>query len=87
MYYFMYFSIPQEELMPILLTMIEEQGKVAFQNRAGICSDTFLELLGAYLQSTILCYEDEYFIQSSGAVPKRHLYGSMQPEGSRQPGR
>ncbi|KAH9374251.1 hypothetical protein HPB48_005571 [Haemaphysalis longicornis] len=61
----MYFSILQEELMSKLHTMIEAQGAVAFQNRAGICSDTFLKLLGAYLQSTILCYEDENFIQSS----------------------
>lgn len=32
----MYFSMPQKELMPILHTMIEEQGVVAFQNEAAI---------------------------------------------------
>ncbi|XP_077486844.1 uncharacterized protein LOC144098220 [Amblyomma americanum] len=52
--------------MTILRETIEEQGVISFQNSAGVSVEGFLELLRAYLGSTIVAHGDSLFVQKRG---------------------
>ncbi|XP_077522983.1 uncharacterized protein LOC144133723 [Amblyomma americanum] len=62
----MYYAIPHRELMSVLRSTIEEDGAVSFQNSAGISTDTFLELLTVYLDSTVVAHNQKHYVQKSG---------------------
>lgn len=61
----MYYLIPHTNLIAILRSTIEKQGTTAFQNAAGINVDTFLELLGVYLNATVVVYQDQPMVQKT----------------------
>ncbi|KAH6937763.1 hypothetical protein HPB50_004024 [Hyalomma asiaticum] len=54
-----FYSISQNELLKAVRELIESSGTVPFQNECGIPLGPFLELLGAYLRSTIVLYGDK----------------------------
>ncbi|XP_064475670.1 uncharacterized protein LOC135389564 [Ornithodoros turicata] len=62
----LFYSIPQEVLLPEVQEVIDRSGIIAFQNNTGMATSAFMELLTAYLSSTIIRQADQLFIQKSG---------------------
>lgn len=66
----LYYNIPHEELFSAfsaLLEKMEEYGEVRLSSIvAGVKSDNFLELLNFYLHSTVVNFEDKFYVQRSG---------------------
>ncbi|XP_042148898.1 uncharacterized protein LOC121837360, partial [Ixodes scapularis] len=62
----LFYSIPHEGMFTALREHIEANGEVAFQNNCGMAVDSFLELLRFYLNSTVVTFNKEHYIQKRG---------------------
>nr|XP_054933026.1 uncharacterized protein LOC126542008 [Dermacentor andersoni] len=62
----LFYSIPQKELLAAVLSCIEMNGQVSFQNTAGISVVNFMALLEFYLCSTAVCFQGHFYVQRKG---------------------
>lgn len=62
----LFYSIPQNELLAAVLSCIEMNRQVSFQNTAGISVDNFIALLEFYLCSTAVFFQGRYYVQKNG---------------------
>lgn len=62
----LYYSLPHSELMEVVSEGIDHYGSVRFQNASGVDANTFLDLLGLYLRSSLVEFNSEFFVQRKG---------------------
>ncbi|XP_064468713.1 uncharacterized protein LOC135382975 [Ornithodoros turicata] len=62
----LFYSIPQDRLIREVEDLIEKHGVVKFQNHVGITLASFMELLRAYLASTVISDQNKLYIQKGG---------------------
>uniref|UniRef100_L7LY07 Putative tick transposon n=1 Tax=Rhipicephalus pulchellus TaxID=72859 RepID=L7LY07_RHIPC len=62
----LFYSIPHDGLFDAVRHAIDEFGEVKFQNKFCIFTNSFLELLKFYLESTVISYQDGFYVQKAG---------------------
>ncbi|KAH9379261.1 hypothetical protein HPB48_002850 [Haemaphysalis longicornis] len=62
----LYYSVPHDELFSALRDKIDDFGELKFNGKTGVSSDSFLELVHFYLQSTVVEFEDKFYVQRRG---------------------
>lgn len=62
----LYYNIPHEGLFKVLRERIDAYGELKFNGETGANSAGFLELLEFYLQSTVIQFDERFFVQRSG---------------------
>lgn len=62
----LFYSIPKKELIDAVRMLIEEAGKISFQNASGVSLRNFLDLLVFYLDSTFVSFKDKSYVQRDG---------------------
>lgn len=66
----LYYKMPQSLLLEVVRDRIDEAGAIGFQNSCGISATDFLSMLPFYLQSTIVKFEDEVYLQRDGVCSR-----------------
>ncbi|XP_077507117.1 uncharacterized protein LOC144116273 [Amblyomma americanum] len=62
----LFYSVPHNELLMAVSNCIERLGVVGFQNACGISIEGFMELLNVYLSSTLVSFQDKFYVQKRG---------------------
>lgn len=62
----LFYSIPQSQLLDAIVSCIERNSAIGFQNNASVSLDNFIALLQLYISSTIVSYRDKFFVQKNG---------------------
>lgn len=62
----LYYSLPHDALLTCIEECIDQFGGVSFQNSTGMSARGFLDLLGMYLNSTYVEWNDNVYLQKQG---------------------
>lgn len=62
----LYYSLPHSELKDVISEGIDHYGSVRFQTASGVDANTFLDLLGLYLRSSLVEFNSVFFVQRKG---------------------